>query len=55
MYEPRLARGVAVDLLAADEGLQLTYRVSARLQRDRRVLLAFRVEVAPDGVQIQAL
>lgn len=55
MFEPRLARGIAVDLLAVDEGLQLTYRVSARLQSDRRVLLAFRVDVAPDGVHVQAL
>lgn len=30
-HEPRLARGVAVDLLTADEGLALIYWVSARL------------------------
>lgn len=54
-YEPRLARGVAVDLLAAEEGLALSYRVSARLQRDRRVLLTFRVDVSPGGVLLTAI
>lgn len=49
-FEPRLADGVAVDLLVDhDAPLHLNYRVMARLAEDRRRLLVFRADVAPSG------
>ena len=52
-YEPRLAPGVAVELLADDPGaagpLHLSYRVMARLAADRRRLVVLRARVAPSG------
>ena len=47
-FEPRLARGVTVELLDSDSPLQLDYRIVARLASDRRRLLVFHACVSPD-------
>ncbi len=47
-FEPRLARGVTVELLDSESPLQLDYRIVARLASDRRRLLVFHACVSPD-------
>lgn len=47
-FEPRLARGIVVELLDGDSPLHLDYRVIARLADDRRRVLVFHARVSPD-------
>lgn len=47
-YEPRLARGVVVEVRETDSPLNLHYRIAARLASDRRRLLVLHASVSPD-------
>lgn len=47
-FEPRLARGVLVELIDSDAPLHLEYRIVARLASDRRRTLTLHARVSPD-------